>query len=136
MHDMALVMVWSGRAEEALPWIDKALAFESGAGLGALLARKCYVHLLLGRYEEAVAECERSAGLAGDGVTYVFLTAAYAQHGDNAKAVATREQLFKRWPDFTLARWVSFVPSDNPVYWQAAEAHLFGGLRKAGVPEK
>jgi tetratricopeptide (TPR) repeat protein len=133
---MAVVLFWSGRAEESLPWIDKALTSESGPVSALLLQRKCGAYLYLGRYEEAVAACEKSAGLRSDGITYVYLTAAYAQHGDDAKAVATKEQLFKLWPDFTLARFVSLIASDNPVYWKGVETHLFGGLRKAGVPEK
>ena len=92
--------------------------------------------MLLGRYDDAVPPCEKSAGLYGGGITYAYLTAAYAQQGDNAKAVATKEQLMKVWPDFTIARHRSLTPSDNPVFLQALEARVFGGLRKAGVPEK
>ena len=33
IHDIAIVMIWSGRAEESLAWIDKALEYESGGGL-------------------------------------------------------------------------------------------------------
>jgi adenylate cyclase len=132
---MAIVLLWSGRAEESLPWIDKALASEGGALFADLLQRKCSAYMLLGRYEEAVAACEKSAGLGGDVFTYIYLTAAYAQQGEDAKAVAAREQLFKLWPNFALARWKVLSASDSPVYSQQAETHLFTGLRKAGVPE-
>jgi len=67
--------------------------------------------------------------------TYIYLTAAYAQQGEDVKAVAAREQLFKLWPNFALARWKFLTASDSPVYWQQLETHLFTGLRKAGVPE-
>ena len=90
---------------------------------------------MLGRYEEAIAACEKSAGLGGDVFTYIYLTAAYAQQGQHAKAVAAREQVSRLWPNFALARWKLLVASDSPVYWQQAETHLFTGLRKAGVPE-
>jgi adenylate cyclase len=132
---MAIVLAWSGHAEESLPWIDKALASEGGPLFADLLQRKCVVYVLLARYEEAVAACEKSAGLGGDVFTYIYLTAAYAQQGEDAKAVAAREQLFKLWPNFALARLKFATASDNPVYWQQVESHLFTGLRKAGVPE-
>jgi TolB-like protein/Flp pilus assembly protein TadD len=136
INSLAIVLLWSGRAEESLPWIDKALASEGGALFADLLQRKCGANTLLGRYEEAISACEKSAGLGGDVATYIYLTAAYAQQGEDAKATATREQVFKLWPDFTLARWRSLMVSDSPVYWQQIETHLFTGLRKAGVPEK
>jgi TolB-like protein len=136
INSLAIVLLWSGRAEESLPWIDKALASEGGALFADLLQRKCGANTLLGRYEEAISACEKSAGLGGDVATYIYLTAAYAQQGEDAKATATREQVFKLWPDFTLARWRSLIVSDSPVYWQQIETHLFTGLRKAGVPEK
>jgi len=136
ISNMAVVLLWSGRAEESLPWIDKALADESFGAPATLLMRKCGAYLYLGRYEDAVAACEKSAGLYSNTITYVYLTAAYAQRGDDAKAVATKKELLKLWPDFTSARFRSSSASDNPVYWQQAEAHVYRGLRKAGVPEK
>jgi tetratricopeptide (TPR) repeat protein len=132
---MAIVLMWSGRAEESLPWIDKALVSEGGALFADLLQRKCGVYTLLGRYEEAVAACEKSAGLGGDVFTYVYLTAAYAQQGKDVKAAAAMEQVFKLWPNFALARWKLLSASDNPIYWQQVQTHLFTGLRKAGIPE-
>jgi class 3 adenylate cyclase/TolB-like protein/Flp pilus assembly protein TadD len=135
---MAIVLNWSGRAEESLPWIDKALASEAsegGALFADLLQRKCGAYMMLGRYAEAVAACEKSAGLGGDVFTYIYLTAAYAQQGENAKAVAAREQVFKLWPNFALARWPLLTASDSPVYWQQLESHVLTGLRKAEVPE-
>jgi tetratricopeptide (TPR) repeat protein len=133
---MAAVLLWSGRAEESLPWIDKALADESVETSAYLLTRKCGANMYLGRYDEAVAACEKSAGLYTVPLTYVYLTAAYVQRGDDAKAMAAKKQLLKLWPEVTLARFRSLAPSDNPVYLQARETNLFGGLRKAGVPEK
>ena len=136
INRMAIVLGWSGRAEEALPWVEKALAAE-GAGSDAadLLQRKCVIYVLLARYEDAIPECEKSAALGGDVFTYIFLTAAYAHQDDNAKALAAKAQLLKLWPDFALSRYKQLSPSDNPVYWQQIESHLFTGLRKVGVPE-
>src|SRR5215475_705085 len=121
---IVIALIWSGRAEEALPWIDKALEHESGQMLAALYQRKCYVNMLLGRYEAAVPACEKSVALGGDLLTYLYLTALYAQLGQAAKATSAKEQLLRRWPDFTLERWRVFIASDNKVYWDQVETHL------------
>jgi hypothetical protein len=63
---MVIALIWSGRAEEALPWIDNALEHESGRMLADLCQKKCYANMLLGRYEAAVPACEKSAALSGD----------------------------------------------------------------------
>ena len=134
LNDMSIVMIWSGRAEESLPWIDKALEYEGRAD-PILYQRKCSAHTLLGRYQDAVAACEKSAALGADASTYVYLTAVYAQLGERARAASAKEQLLRGWPDFTLARWKLFITSDNKVYWEQVEKHLFAGLRKAGIRE-
>jgi TolB-like protein/Flp pilus assembly protein TadD len=136
INGMATVLLWSGRAEESLPWIEKALAAEGGGSIVAdLLQRQCAAYVLLARYQEAVPVCEKSAALGGDVFTYIYLTAAYAQRDENVKALAAKGQLLKLWPDFALSRWKLVIPSDRPVYWQQVESHLFPGLRKVGVPE-
>ncbi len=98
--------------------------------------RKCYANMLLGRYEAAAPACEQSVALGGDAVTYLYLTAVYAQLGQTAKASSVKEQLLSRWPDFTLERWRLFIASDNKVYWDQVETHLFAGLRKVGIRER
>ena len=50
--------------------------------------------------------------------------------------MAAKEQVLKLWPDFAISRWKAQTPSDNAVYWQQADTHLFAGLRKVGLPEK
>jgi hypothetical protein len=90
--------------EESLPWIDKALPLQGGAPSADPLRRNAR-YVMLGRHEEAIAACEKSAGLGGDVSTYIYLTAAYGQHGEDAKAVAAKEQVSKRWPNFALAEW-------------------------------
>jgi adenylate cyclase len=135
INSMAIVLIWSGRAEESLPGIDRALVSEKGALFADLLQRKCQANTLLGRYGQAIEACEKSAGLGGDVFTHLYMTAAYAQQGEETKAAAAKQQVFKLWPKFGLARWPSLTASDNPVYWQQMETHVFSGLRRAGVPE-
>ena len=59
-----------------------------------------------------------------------------AQKGETAKAAAAKAQLLKYQPGYTIARFKALRISDNPIYWQQAEAHIFTGLRRAGIPEQ
>ena len=135
MAEMSIVLLWTGRTDDSLSWVDKALAGEVGSLDPDLLEKKCGAILYLGRYEEAIETCEKSAALGSDVITYVYLTAAYAQQHKNTKATAAKEQLLKRWSDFTITRWKALTPSDNAVYWRRAEASLIAGLRMVGLPE-
>ena len=66
----------------------------------------------------------------------MLLAAAYATKGDEAKAVLAKAEVDKRVPGYTISILKSEGYSSHPNYMQQAEAHLFPGLRKAGVPEK
>lgn len=136
-HRRAQILIWTGRPEEAFAQLDKAIALdprESDDADGLFM--RCRAHLSLGHYDEAINACERSAALANDWVTDMFLTGAYAQTGQMTKASGTKSRLLKIRPEFTIARMKTGGVSDNPVFWQQTETHVFSGLRKAGIPEQ
>jgi adenylate cyclase len=135
--ERALVMTYSGHPEDALVQLDKAAAADPRqSNDGSLLRGRCRAHLVLGHYDEAISSCERAAPLENYWITYMFLTAAYAAKDQMAKASSAKSQLLKFQPGFTIARFKTMGLSDNPVYWQQAETHIFAGLRKAGIPEQ
>jgi hypothetical protein len=109
-------------------------AFSGGDALEIRLA--CFANLQLGRYDEAVALCERSAALDTWYWDQVLLAAAYANKGELQKAAAARAQLDKLLPGYSIAVSKSRRYSTEPAFLQQAEQHLHAGLRKAGVPEK
>jgi len=54
-----------------------------------------------------------------------------------ARAQVTKAELLKRKPDVSIAH-LKNGPQfwANPLFQQQREAHLYAGLRKAGIPEQ
>ena len=51
------ILVWAGRAAEALPWLEGALRFDRANGFAA--TKLCMAYYFLRRYTEAVDACDR-----------------------------------------------------------------------------
>jgi tetratricopeptide (TPR) repeat protein len=133
----AWALIFSGRAEEALPVLDRAIALDpQGANLPWFISAQCAARLSLGRYDDAIAACEKRVALEDDWYPHVLLVGAYAQKGDMAKAAAEKAEALKRDRDLSIARLKALRLWRNPVFLQQMEAHLFAGLRKAGIPEQ
>jgi class 3 adenylate cyclase/TolB-like protein/tetratricopeptide (TPR) repeat protein len=133
----AWISIWNGKPEDAFAQLNKAIALDPREADNAdLLGVRCRAQLSLGHYEEAISSCERAAALNNWWVNYMFLTAAYAQQGEMAKAMAARSQVLKYQPGLTIARLKAVRISDNEVFWQQTETYVFSGLRKAGIPDQ
>ena len=134
---LAFQMIWTGRPGEALPLLARASDIDPNkVGFEQQLA--CRAYLALGRYDEAIASCERSASKAEHWLVHIYLAAAYAQKGDTAKAVAAKNRALTRKPEFTIAwarTWVMQI-SDNKLYHEQFDKYFVPGLRKAGFAEK
>ena len=134
--DQGFLLLLTGRPEEALPVLDRAIALDPRSdSVGRFLEQECSASLNLGRYDAAIAACERSLALEDWWVTYVVLLGASAQKGDMVKVEAVKRELLKRQPDITIARLKAPQLWGNPAYQQQRETHLYAGLRKAGIPE-
>jgi tetratricopeptide (TPR) repeat protein len=133
----AWALILSGRAEEALAVLDRAIALNpQNSALPWFIYGQCEAHLSLGHFDDAIAACEKYLALEDDWYPHVFLVGAYAQKGDMAKAAAEKAEAMKRDRDLSIARLKALRLWRNPVFSQQLEAHLFAGLRKAGVPEQ
>ena len=136
LGERGLLLNLTGRPEEALPLLEQAIALDPrGPGVAGYLQYQCRAYLQLGRYDDAILACEKSLALEEYWFRYLYLVAAYAQKGDLAKAAVAKTELLKRQPGMSIARIKAIKASDNPIFQQQAETHLYAGLRKAGIPE-
>jgi TolB-like protein/class 3 adenylate cyclase/Tfp pilus assembly protein PilF len=110
----------SPRDTDAYVWIS----FAGSAKLG------------LGADEEAVARFRRALEMnRNHPFAHFALAAALAQLGRLDEAQAATQAGLALDPTFTISRWRSLAPSDNPIFLAQRE-RVYGGLRKAGMPEQ
>jgi len=128
-------MILMGRPDEALKLVDRALAMNP-TDIAYPLRMACEAHLLAGEAPQAIATCEKSAGLWTDWWVHARLAAAYANNGDTEKAAAEKAEVLRTLPGYTIAQLRAKRNSDHPEYMKLAEKYWYAGLRKAGFPEK
>ena len=124
-----------GRPAEALPLIDRALEMDP-ASVDLTILTACLSHLLLGQSETAVSTCERASALNDWWEPRLWLVAAYGNHGDIEKATVAKAELLRSVPGYTIARARAADQHWGHDYSKLAEAHIYEGLRKAGIPEQ
>ena len=130
----AQVLLGAARPAEALAVVDQVLVLNPTGGLTMMVA--CEAHLLAGEIDQAIATCEKASARTSElfGVQ-LLLAAAYANRGDMAKAAAAKAEVLRYSPGFTIAL-AKQQHGNDPEYVSLAEKYLYGGLRKAGLPEQ
>ena len=134
----AWLMLFTGQAAEALGLVNQALALSLSNAFETsfALSTRCAIELRLGRYEDAIADCEKALANQDSWFEHSLLAAAYAQVGQLDRAAVEKNRLLALRPWFSIADAKANDVSDNPTYLQQTELHFYAGLRKAGVPEK
>jgi adenylate cyclase len=133
----AWLMNMTGRPAEALTLVDRSLTIGPDTNPGGALRVACEAHLLLGQAEQAITTCEQARGLYNDDlIVGLFLAAAYANHGDLARAAAAKSEVQRIAPGYTIAQLRAKRYSEVPEYQRLAEKYWYEGLRKAGFPQK
>jgi len=122
------ILLWSGRAAEALPWLEGALRFDHANARTAHLLGIAYY--FLARYGEAVEAMDRGlAGSLGRNLQLMgrtILAATYAQLGRDQDAGREWALVMRMAPFLNAERFARQFGT------QEARDHMLGGLKKAG----
>ena len=122
------ILVWAGRAAEALPWLEGALRFDRAHAMAS--QHLCMAYYFLDRYGEAIEAGDRavarSPGRTIQTMTHPFLAAAYAEMGRDQDAAGERAIVARLSPFFDAERFAGQFGT------QEARDHLLEGLTKAG----
>ena len=122
------LLMWAGRAAEALPWLEGALRFDQANGFAA--ARLCMAYYLLRRYTEAVDACDRglsrNPGRNTQMVTHPVLAAAYAALDRPQDAKRQRDIVARLWPFLDARMFAAQLGTEE------AQNFMLEGLKKAG----
>jgi TolB-like protein/tetratricopeptide (TPR) repeat protein len=123
-----VILVWAGRAAEALPWLEGALRIDRANGYAA--AHLCMAYYFLRRYTEAVGACDRSLsqklGRNTQMITHPFLAAVYAALDRKQDAERERAIVAQLWPFLDARTFVAQFGTEE------ARDHLLEGMKKAG----
>ena len=92
--DRADLMSLTGRPAEAFALLDRASALQPDVAYAS--GNACEAILLTGQAERAIATCEKDSGGWHSWWTHLALAAAYANHGDLAKAADARAEALRR----------------------------------------
>lgn len=122
------VLVYAGRAGEAISWLEAALRFDRDhINIPRTL---CTAYYLVGRYDEAVKSCDlanaRSPGRSIQTTTHPVLAAVYAEMGRSQDAEAERVISMHLSPFFDAEQFAAQFGT------QEAHDHMLEGLKKAG----
>jgi class 3 adenylate cyclase/TolB-like protein/cytochrome c-type biogenesis protein CcmH/NrfG len=122
------LLVWQGKAAEALPWLEAALRFDRASSFTA--ERLCTAYYLLHRYAEAVDACDRVLSSSPNRNTLMLahplLAAAYAEQGIQQQAASERNAALRLWPLLNAETFAAQFGAKE------AQDHMLEGLRKAG----
>jgi TolB-like protein/class 3 adenylate cyclase/Flp pilus assembly protein TadD len=122
------ILVWAGRATEALRWLESALRFDHSHLL--TVNSLCWAYYFLGRYNEAVEAGDRALarnpGRSNQMIMHSLLAAAYAQMGRNQDAEGERTIIMHLSPFFDARIFAAQYGA------QEARDHMLDGLKKAG----
>ena len=135
------MQIYVGPIEEAIPALEQAIRLSPrDPGIGLWYFRIGQAHLLQSHIDQAILWLERAlranAGLPGP---HAYLAAAYALKGESERAAtelaeARRLRGEDSWS--SLARFRADTRYEAPTIRFLAEATIFDGLRKAGMPEE
>ena len=133
--------IFVGPLAEAIPLLEQAIRLSPrDPAIANWYYRVGEAHLLQSQIDDAIRWFEKARS-ANEALPYVHasLAAAYALKGQDERATAELAEARRRggedyWP--SIARLRAGIRFETPAMRALAEATLYEGLRKAGVPEE
>ena len=134
---IGLAKMFCGRGEDTESHVREALRLSPRDTFAHVwIAFSGMAKLYLGGDEEAAALLRRAVGINRTfSIAHFGLAAALARLGRPAEAHAAVQAGLAVDPQFTVSRFHTTVPSDNPVFL-AQHERVCEGMRKAGLPEQ
>ena len=130
------VMISLGRAEDAFKPIELALRLDPLSNERFFWEYyACIAHAYLAEWDQAIEWCEKSV-VSNPALPWPYgaLAGAYGWLGRAAEANAAAAEFQKRFPGFTVQKYLG-LPSNNPKVKSQRE-RFAEGFRKAGLPER
>jgi TolB-like protein len=127
--DMALILVYMGRAEEALAWNLRARQIDPYFDQPWYWRQSGLTCMVLGRFQEAVKLFARHP--IRKYYMAALMAGCYAQLGDMERARAGVAECLSLRPDFSVRHWMSKEPYKNA----ADAARIAEALSLAGLPD-
>jgi adenylate cyclase len=122
------ILMWAGRAAEALPWLEGALRFDRTNGFAA--TKLCMTYYFLRRYTDAVDACDRglsrNPGLSDQMLARPVLAAVYAALDRPQDATRERAVVARLWPFLDARTFAAQFGTEE------AQNFMLEGLKKAG----
>jgi TolB-like protein/Tfp pilus assembly protein PilF len=128
LADMGSLLVYLGRPEEGLEWLNRARRIDPYFGPSWYWYQLGFACMTARRYDEAIQAFERASTMSYWVRAYV--AACHAQAGRIAEAEEQAAEALRLRPDFS-ATWNA---SKEPFKHRRDQEHLFDSLRKAGIP--
>jgi adenylate cyclase len=127
--NMARVLRYAGRAEEAITWNKKAIR-QDPMPFGPYLMGLAHAYWMVGRYEEALLACKKAVLRSPKNTfSHMVMVATYISLGREEEARAEAKEVLRIDPKFSLAHWGKTLPFKN----QTDRERFFAALGKAGL---
>ena len=132
-YGLAVALLYSGRAADALRATDRALRLSPhDPYLWVFMVTRALAHLILREHEAALDWARQALRQPSAEITaYTIYASSLGHLGDRVEGRTAIAELLRRKPDFSVELLREAVPFKNP----SELDHVIEGLRKAGLPE-
>jgi adenylate cyclase len=130
-YELASVLDWAGRPQEAVPFFRKSLRLSPIPIHPSTLYRLGMTYFHLGQFDEATSSCKRALKLYGPDhlFAHLVLAAVYASMGREKETRAEASEVLRIDPTFSGESYARRIPYRD----QKATDNWVSAMRKAGL---